>query len=206
RSDVFRSFSSHFAARPRIWSRAVTLGCSGAGAAGRPGTWTALHLSQRKYSAPIRVPAERLDSEHQVLRLDRRERPAARKSGAGTALPGCRRFQQTGRWRFTTSCFWTSAVHNGPRRRVFLSARLTRLTLFRRGWKYVAVRRSPLKGRHQTHAKLKSILTFAFSAPLVRGLGHNRPRIDRITIEPGKCVGRPCIRGYRVPKRRNKET
>ena len=28
------------------------------------------------------------------------------------------------------------------------------------------VRRSPLKGRHQTHAKLKSILTFAFSAPL----------------------------------------
>jgi hypothetical protein len=26
--------------------------------------------------------------------------------------------------------------------------------------------RSPLKGRHQTHAKLKSILTFAFSAPL----------------------------------------
>jgi hypothetical protein len=26
--------------------------------------------------------------------------------------------------------------------------------------------RSPLKGRHQTHAKLKSILTFAFFAPL----------------------------------------
>lgn len=26
----------------------------------------------------------------------------------------------------------------------------------------------------------------------------NRNLLDRITIEPGKCGGRPCIRGYRL--------
>lgn len=28
------------------------------------------------------------------------------------------------------------------------------------------------------------------------------PNFDRITIEPGKCAGKPCIRGMRINDRR----
>ena len=28
------------------------------------------------------------------------------------------------------------------------------------------------------------------------------PRFDRITVEPGKCGGKPCIRGMRITVRR----
>jgi hypothetical protein len=51
-----------------------------------------------------------------------------------------------------------------PRRASFASSE--RRANRRRARSPFALHLSPLKGRHQTHAKLKSILTFAFSAPL----------------------------------------
>ena len=30
----------------------------------------------------------------------------------------------------------------------------------------------------------------------------NYPMLDRITVEPGKCGGKPCIRGMRITVRR----
>ena len=30
----------------------------------------------------------------------------------------------------------------------------------------------------------------------------NIPTLDRITVEPGKCGGKPCIRGMRITVRR----
>jgi uncharacterized protein (DUF433 family) len=30
----------------------------------------------------------------------------------------------------------------------------------------------------------------------------SRPTFDRITVEPGKCGGKPCIRGMRITVRR----
>ena len=30
----------------------------------------------------------------------------------------------------------------------------------------------------------------------------NTPAFDRITVEPGKCGGKPCIRGMRITVRR----
>jgi uncharacterized protein (DUF433 family) len=32
--------------------------------------------------------------------------------------------------------------------------------------------------------------------------GNPRSRFDRITVEPGKCAGQPCIRGMRITVRR----
>jgi uncharacterized protein (DUF433 family) len=45
------------------------------------------------------------------------------------------------------------------------------------------------KGERHTHAVL---LLFSREATLKTNL------LDRITIEPGKCGGRPCIRGMRI--------
>ena len=58
------------------------------GAAGRAGARAALHLPQREHLASVRVPAERLDDEHEVLRTDGGERSAARQPRARS--PGAR--------------------------------------------------------------------------------------------------------------------
>ncbi len=34
--------------------------------------------------------------------------------------------------------------------------------------------------------------------PITLEAGMTHTYLDRITIEPGKCGGRPCIRGYRI--------
>jgi len=31
---------------------------------------------------------------------------------------------------------------------------------------------------------------------------HQLPALDRITVDPGKCGGKPCIRGMRITVRR----
>jgi uncharacterized protein (DUF433 family) len=33
-------------------------------------------------------------------------------------------------------------------------------------------------------------------------MASNNPAFDRITVEPGKCGGKPCIRGMRITVRR----
>ena len=58
-----------------------------------------------------------------------------------------------------------------------------------------------IKARHQNHAKLKSILTFAFSASVVNslrssGLGHNRPRRRAGVRRDGMIIGRRFSAGY----------
>jgi len=51
-----------------------------------------------------------------------------------------------------------------------------------------------LKAEQPCHGALKSELKAGFtkSIMLIMNL------LERITIEPGKCGGRPCIRGYRI--------
>jgi uncharacterized protein (DUF433 family) len=38
--------------------------------------------------------------------------------------------------------------------------------------------------------------------PLIMEVMGQHPALDRITVEPGKCGGKPCIRGMRITVRR----
>ena len=100
-------------------------------AGGRSGAWTTLRLSQRQHFAPVRVLAECVDREHQVLGFDRGERSVARRSRADTRLSGYQRFQYAPRRRPASPRFRTASICDRTGRRLLLSSQSSRVTLLR---------------------------------------------------------------------------
>ena len=79
------------AARARVRPGPHAGGGAAARAARRSRARAALHVRQREHRAPVRVSAERLDDEHEVRLLDRRDRSAAGQPRTDSRLPADRR-------------------------------------------------------------------------------------------------------------------
>src|SRR5207247_4077042 len=91
-----------------------------------------LYLSQRKHLAPIRVPAKRMDREHQVLGFDARERSAAGQSRGYIGLPDYRRFQRSKGRKSPKPSLEPAAIRHCSRRRLFFPPKFARVALLRR--------------------------------------------------------------------------
>ena len=65
------------------------------------------------------------------------------------------------------------------------------------GAKLWLVRRAEGRPIHLRHLTWPCTRSLPFSRRLTTVL-RMRPLLSRITVEPGKCGGRPCIRGYRL--------
>src|SRR5881396_3221198 len=79
-----------------------------------------------------------MDREHEVRRLNRRKRPAAGQSSVVTGLPGDRQLHNARRWQCTAPYLGAAAICDRTRRRLFFSAKFTRLTLLRESSKQLA--------------------------------------------------------------------
>src|SRR6266496_49191 len=84
-----------------------------------------------------------MDCKHQVLRPNRRKRPAAWQSRADSGLPSWRCFHDAQGRQFTLPYLGSAAIRHRARRRLFFSAKLTRFTLLRRTWKSIEVLHQP---------------------------------------------------------------
>ncbi len=107
------------------------------GSAGRTAEWPALHLPQCKHFAAIRVSAERVDCEYEVLRHDGRERSTAWRSPGDPGLPGYQRFQHASRWWSAAPCFRTTAICHRAGRRLLLSPKSARFALLRKSARFL---------------------------------------------------------------------
>ena len=126
--------------------------------------------------APVRVPPERLDQYQQVFRVDRGDRSAARKPGAGSWMPGDLGIYPAAGKRNSAARLGLAAVRHPAWRRLFLSPQPARFALLRRSWESPAlIGRSDFRDRVRTPLEIQLRMNF----PRKRGArtGQQIPRL-----------------------------